>query len=77
MIIETEGMEMEGAIWKVCSDKPRAFANNADPWHLSSNKERTWCGIKCESWLRIGELEDHELSSAYLCSRCHTKAVKP
>lgn len=63
-------------ILKVCSDKPRAFGADLGTFHLTSDGKRTWCGRDCSEWLRMGEAEDHEFSSAYICTRCSTAAHK-
>lgn len=65
-----------GAIKKVCSDRPRAFAQGNDTFHLTYDGQRTVCGVNCETWLRMGELEDHEVNSPWLCRRCHKKATQ-
>jgi hypothetical protein len=43
--------------------------------HLTKGA-RTLCGRDASEWMRMGELEDHELNSAWLCARCHKKATE-
>jgi hypothetical protein len=67
-------------VLKVCSHLPSAWAKYpSEVTHLSSNKERTFCGIKCEEWLVIDKLGDDELETSgwrTICQRCYKKGVK-
>lgn len=64
-------------ILKVATLKaPRNSPFYKDTFHLSSDGRRTWCGRDCSEWLRMGEAEDHELGSAYLCARCKAAGEK-
>ncbi len=56
---------------------PRNSPGYKDTFHLSTaGQGRTWCGRDCSEWMNMGEVEDHELASAYLCTRCSAAAHK-
>jgi transcriptional regulator with XRE-family HTH domain len=69
-LVEIEGVKPANVIMKVCSHKPSAFGADKGTWHITGDGKRSWCGRDVSEWLRIGELEDHELASAYCCTRC-------
>lgn len=68
--------EALNVLTKVCSDKVRAGGSwaTSDIFHVTSDGTRTVCGIKCDEWIRMGEIEDGEFASAYFCARCHKRS---
>lgn len=60
-------------IMVVATNRPSMKANK-HTFHLAVGG-KTFCGRDASEWMRMKEMDDHDLNSSWLCRACYAKAT--